>query len=417
MKLLQTLDKKYQRSLITLFVAALFFWSSMTTLLPTLPLYINFLGGTKQQIGLVMGCFALGLLLSRLILGPLADNRSRKLVLIIGITVAAIAPIGYLLLKSIPLLMALRAFHGISIAGVTIGYSALVADLAPPSRRGELIGYMSLAAPIGMGIGPAIGGFLVVATGYVPLFIVSSALGVISLFSASLVWEPHTILKKNQGEINPDLDRSEGKKLWQIIGSRRVLVPSFVLLMVGLMFGTIVTFLPLFLQENSINLNPGLFYTVIAIASFTVRIFTGRASDRFGRGIFISGGLVCYLLCMLSLWVGNSSNIILLAAIFEGSAAGLVLPMMITLTADRFPPTQRGKFFSLCIGGFDLGLALAGPCFGLVAEELSYRGMFALDAVLACIAIIAFLTMSNKDLPHSFRFATGQGQDTYAVNY
>lgn len=417
MKLFQTLDQKHQRSLITLFVAALFFWSSMTTLLPTLPLYINFIGGTKQQIGFVMGCFAVGLLLSRFILGPLADTRSRKLVLIIGITVAAIAPIGYLLLKSIPLLMGLRAFHGISIAGVTIGYSALVADLAPPGRRGELIGYMSLAAPIGMGIGPAIGGFLVVATGYVPLFIVSSALGVISLFSACLVWEPHSILGKNQGEINPDLDESEGQKLWQILGSRRVLVPSFVLLMVGLMFGTIVTFLPLFIQDNSIDLNPGLFYAVIAIASFTVRIFTGGASDRFGRGIFISGGLVCYLLCMLTLWVGNSSNTILLAAIFEGSAAGLVLPMMITLTADRSPPTQRGKFFSLCIGGFDLGLALAGPCFGLVAEKLSYRGMFALDACLACIAIIAFITMSNKDLSHSVRFAVGQGQDTYAINY
>lgn len=402
-----------------LFIAGLLFWSSITTLLPTLPLYISFIGGTKQQIGLIMGCFAVGLLLSRFVLGPLADTRSRKLVLIVGTSAAAIAPLGYLLLKSFPLLMGVRAFHGISIAGVTIGYSALVADLSPPGRRGELIGYMSLAAPIGMGIGPAIGGFLAEASGYVALFIVCSALGVMSLLCGSFVREQKTTVGKNQTDTNPVFNELQQQKFWQILGSRRVLVPSFVMLMVGLVFGTTVTFLPLFIQESGIALNAGLFYTVRAIASFIVRFFTGRASDRFGRGIFISGGLVCSLLGMLTLWTANSSSTILLAAILGGSSAGLVIPMMITLMTDRCPPTQRGKFFSLCIGGFDLGLALAGPFLGLVAEQFSfsYRSMFALDACLVCLALATFITMSNKDLPHSIRFASGQGQDTYAINH
>ncbi|WP_287326000.1 MFS transporter [Okeania sp. SIO1F9] len=418
MKVFRTLEPQNQRSLMMLFIAGLLFWSSIATLLPTLPLYINFIGGTKQQIGLVMGCFAVGLLLSRFFLGPLADTRSRKLVLIVGTSVAAIAPLGYLLLKSFPLLMGVRAFHGISIAGVTIGYSALVADLSPPGRRGELISYMSLAAPIGMGIGPAIGGFLAEASGYVALFILCSTLGVMSLLCGSFVREQNTTVGKNQTDLNPVLNELQQQKFWQILGSRRVLVPSFVMLMVGLVFGTKVTFLPLFIQESGISLNAGLFYTVRAIASFIIRCFTGRASDRFGRGIFISGGLACSLLSMLTLWTANSSNTILLAAILGGTSSGLVLPMMITLITDRCLPSQRGKFFSLCIGGFDLGLALAGPCFGLVAEQFSfsYRSMFALDACLVCLALATFITMSNKDLPHSIRFASGQGQDTYAIN-
>lgn len=52
-----------------------------------------------------------------------------------------------------------RAFHGVSIAAFTTGYSALVVDLSPPKQKGELIGYMSLAVPIGMAIGPAMGIF------------------------------------------------------------------------------------------------------------------------------------------------------------------------------------------------------------------------------------------------------------------
>lgn len=125
MKLFQTLDPQQQRSLIMLFLAGLLFCSSITTLLPTLPLYLDHIGGTKQQIGFVMSCFAVGLLLSRFVLGPLADRKSRKLVLIIGTAVAAIAPLGYLLLKSFLLLMVVCAFHGISIAGITVGYNTL----------------------------------------------------------------------------------------------------------------------------------------------------------------------------------------------------------------------------------------------------------------------------------------------------
>ncbi|MDJ0515728.1 MAG: MFS transporter [Trichodesmium sp. MO_231.B1] len=411
MKVFRTLDPQQQRSLMILFLAGLLFWSGITTLLPTLPLYLDHIGGTKQQIGFVIGCFAVGLLLSRFVLGPLADRKSRKLVLMVGTSVAAIAPLGYLLLKSFLLLMVVRAFHGISIAGFTIGYSALVADLSPLGRRGELIGYMSLCTPIGMAIGPAIGGFLVAATGYVPLFVVCSTLGMMSLLCSCLVWEPHSIVEKNSHS-----DQFEQQKFWQILGSRKVLVPAFVMLMVGLTFGTTVAFLPLYLQETNIALNGGLFYTVRAIASFIIRIFTGRASDRFGRGLFITVGLVFTLLGMLTLCTAKTSNMVLLAAMLGGSSNGLVLPMMVTLTTDRCPTDQRGKLFSLYIGGYDLGSVIAGPTFGLVAEQIGYRGMFAVDAYLAGIAIATFITLSNKDLPHSIRFAFGQGQDTYAIN-
>ena len=89
------------------------------------------MGANKQEIGIVMGCFAIGLLLFRPMLGRLADERGRKIVLLIGTIVAAIAPFGYLVFKSIPLLMLVRVFHGISIAAFTTGYTALVADLAP----------------------------------------------------------------------------------------------------------------------------------------------------------------------------------------------------------------------------------------------------------------------------------------------
>nr|CAO90783.1 unnamed protein product [Microcystis aeruginosa PCC 7806] len=54
-KTFRSLTAETRRQLLFLFVTALFFWTSITTLLPTLPTYIDSLGGSKQDIGLSWG--------------------------------------------------------------------------------------------------------------------------------------------------------------------------------------------------------------------------------------------------------------------------------------------------------------------------------------------------------------------------
>lgn len=413
MNIFRDIEPQPRRSLLTLFTAGLLFWSSMASLLPTLSLYVQSVGGTKQQIGFVMGAFAIGLLLSRARLGKLADSRGRKIVLLVGTSVAAIAPLGYLLAQSIPLLLLIRAFHGISIAAFTTAYSALVTDLSPPGKRGELIGYMSLVSPIGLAFGPAIGGFVQAWVGYTPLFAMSATFAATAVFFTSKIAEP------NFADLTKSDSLSEAKnsqKYWQMLWNPRVRIPALVLLVVGLVFGTLSTFMPLFIQETKVDLNAGLFYSTAAIASFGMRVVTGRASDKYGRGLFISGGLICYVLSMLLLYLANNSGTFLISALVEGCAGGTVMPMMVTLMSDRCEPHERGRLFSLCIGGFDLGLAMAGPTLGFVAEQVGYRNMFGFAAALAGLALLIFITQSSKGLSNSLKFAIGRGKDVYALN-
>ncbi|MBD0312005.1 MAG: MFS transporter [Microcoleus sp. T3-bin5] len=412
MNIFRDIEPQPRRSLLTLFTAGLLFWSSLASLLPTLPLYVQSVGGTKQQIGFVMGAFAIGLLLSRAQLGKLADSRGRKQVLLLGTSVAAIAPVGYLLAQSIPLLLLIRPFHGISIAAFTTAYSALVTDLSPPGKRGELIGYMSLVSPIGLAFGPAIGGFVQAWVGYTPLFAMSATFAATAVFFTCKIAEPNFALTKSDSLS----ENKNSQKYWQMLWNPRVRVPALVLLVVGLVFGTLSTFMPLFMQETKVNLNPGLFYSTAAIASFGMRVVTGRASDKYGRGLFISGGLICYVLSMLLLYFANNSGAFLISALVEGCAGGTVMPMMVTLMSDRCEPHERGRLFSLCIGGFDLGIAIAGPTLGFVAEQVGYRNMFGFAAGLAGLALLIFITQSSKGLSNSLKFAIGRGKDVYALN-
>ncbi|XTZ19620.1 MAG: MFS transporter, partial [cyanobacterium endosymbiont of Rhopalodia fuxianensis] len=404
------LDRDKRRNLSLLFSTDLLFWTSLTSLLPTLPIYIEDIGGTTTQVGLVMGSFAIGLVCSRTGLGYLADGHSRKLVVRIGMLVATLAPIGYLLVQSVWSLMAIRTFHGISLAAFSTGYSTLVIDLSPIKQRGQLIGYMNLGAPIGMAIGPAMGTFLKESRGYESFFLITAGIGFWGYLLASQIKEKP---RNRDIKIDSTISDVHPRNFMQLLSSPSILVPALILLLIGSVFGTLVAFLPLFLRETALGLSAGLFYTTVAVASFIMRVVSAQVSEGY-RGLFITVSLICYVTSMGLLTQAHSARDLLLGAIFEGMGAGMLIPMMILLISDRSSPSERGRVYSVCMGGFDLGLAIAGTILGILGQMINYRSMFALAGSLAIIAMIIFMSQSNKSLKHSLGFALGQEKDLYS---
>ena len=401
------LEPQQRRNLRVLFMTGLLFWISIGILLPTLPAYLDAIGIKQQQIGLIIGAFAIGLLATRPLVGKLADTRGRKLVLLIGTAVAAIAPLGYIFVNSIPLLIVVRAFHGISIAAFATAYSALVVDLAPPKQRGEIIGLMSLTNPVGVALGPAIGGYLQVAGMYGAIFW-------ISVISGAIAFTSTTQLRKPNIAIDPlEIEPVPKTSIWKILTNPALGIPALVLMLIGFPFGAIHTFLPLYIQSIHIDFNPGLFYTISAMASFSARSLIGSRSDRYGRGVFIAGSLCCYTVGIAFLATANSATSFILGAILEGLGSGILIPMTVALVSDRSLPQQRGQVLSICITGLDLGIAIAAPVFGILAKDFGYPGIFTIGTGMAASAIVVFSIWGNRTLQHSIGFCLGRDRDVY----
>lgn len=422
LSLFTELAPSVRRNLLLLFGAALLFWASMSSLLPTLSVYVQRIGGDDREVGIVMGSFAVGLLLLRPQMGRWADSRGRKFVLILGTIAAALAPLGYWSTRSIPLLMALRVFHGLSIAAFTTGYSAFVVDLSPPQRKGELIGYMTLTQPLGVAIGPALGSYLQTYFGDGPNFLVAASFGLAALLGMTAIREPDRPAEPSPAASRPGATGPGAvpgaiapEAFWQRIAAAPFRVPATVMLAIGLVFGTLSTFVPLYILASEVDLIPGLFYTVAAIASFAARLLTGRQADRIGRGPFISLSLVCYVLAMGQLAVATTVADFLWAGLLEGLAGGLLIPMMVALVSDRAAPQERGRTFALVLLGFDLGIALAGPVLGGLTGAIGYGGLFAIAAGLSLLALGLFVTTSSATVGSSLRFAIGRAPDIYAL--
>ncbi len=398
-----------RRNLYFMFAAGLCFWACMASMLPVLPLYIQDLNATSQELGIIMGSFAIGLLLFRPQMGILADTQGRKIVLLLGILVAAIAPIFYLLIHHKFLLIGVRIFHGISIAAFATAFSTMIADISPPQHRGEVIGTMSLNNPIGMAIGPMVGDLMLHAQGYSACFWLSSTLASLSFVFATQVHLKRQPIAKSA---TPDaLTQGYLRFLWK----PEFRMPTLMMLVVGSAFGILSTFVPLYLRENHLTVTASAFYSSAAIMSFITRAIAGKQSDIHGRGRFITLGIAMYGLSMAMLWLTQGDGWVIISGLVEGIGGGLFLPVTIALITDRATPELRGRIFSLCISGFDVGIFLAGPCLGGVADTIGYRGLFGVATGIVAIGMASFITHSSKDLQHSLQFSLFRGRDVYAL--
>ncbi len=407
MSTIAKLPKTVRRDLGFLFGAGLMFWACMASSLPVLPLYIQDLKATAQELGIIMGSFAVGLLLFRPQMGKLADSHGRKIVLLLGILVATLAPVAYLFVTQKFALIGVRIFHGISIAGFATAYSALIADISPPQHRGEVIGTMSLTNPIGMALGPILGDWMRQSYGYEHCFWLASSLAALSFLFATQVSVPRVQAKPTNIEpVQP---------FWQLLVSDSIRIPTLTMLVVGMAFGILSTFVPLYVRENNLTITSSAFYSSAAIMSFLMRSIAGKQSDRFGRGRFITMGMAAYGISMAILWLFPGDRGFILAGLCEGIGGGMFLPVTIAMITDRCSPEMRGRIFALTLSGFDLGIFTAGPSLGGVADAIGYRGLFGVATGIVAVGIGLFVTLSSKDLQHSLSFSLFGGRDVYAL--
>ena len=85
----------FTRNFIFITLINLFIFFSFQMIFPTLPIYINHLGGNDAVIGLVMGVFTVTSLLTRPLAGWALDTVGRRRVFIIGLVVLLICALSY----------------------------------------------------------------------------------------------------------------------------------------------------------------------------------------------------------------------------------------------------------------------------------------------------------------------------------
>jgi MFS family permease len=348
----------FTKTFVILCVSTVLFMASFGMIMPELPGYLDLMGA-GHLLGYIIGLFTLGALMSRFFSGKIADRAGRKIVMVFGTAVTAIAGFLYVMLGAVSdystgmlgvwLFLALRFFHGLSTGFRPIGSSALLTDIVPHDRRGEALGFLGVAGNAGMAGGPAIGSYLAVEWGYDSMFLASSFLGILSLlFTLKL---PET-LPNSRKVIWSDLNVFKGKNFdiaaWPAALS---------LLPVALSFGVFLTITPNFVDDLGYKYK-GVFNTIIVVASILMRLFAGKASDKYGRKPLLAIGGLFLFVGMGILSIATTQLEAAVGGIVYGLSIGINMPTIFAWTTDLSPKEKIALGIGTTLVALEIGIGL-----------------------------------------------------------
>jgi MFS family permease len=385
----RSLHPGYSPTFYLAFLACFLFFGSTQLLIAPMPLYVEKIGGGPVEVGLVGSAFAVSAIIIRPFMGRLADRRGRKITLIIGTAVFTLAPLFYVISRTVSTLVVARLFNGIGIAAFTTAYFALVADLTPPARWGQALGLAGIAAPIATIVASPLGASMIGAFGYPIIFLTASTIALGSLAITLLIKEPG-----RQVESLP-IDGSAPTGFLHLLRLRGVLVPSLSSLTMGLSYGAIYTFLPLFARDRGLG-NVGFFFTVWSVLLVFSRSLAGRLSDRIGRLPVILPLLGILALGLIGLNWTYSFGWLMVMALLQGLGFGGVRVGLDTTVVEAAPASLRGTALSLDYLCFDTGIGIGGIVVGLLAGWVGFGEVFLLIGVLCLSTLVGFgLAMRN----------------------
>jgi EmrB/QacA subfamily drug resistance transporter len=161
----------------------------------------------------------------------------------------------------------------------------------------------------------------------------------------------------------------------------------------------VVTAIPTIRQDLDAGL-ADLEWTINAYnLAFGCLMLTGAAlGDRFGRMKVYVLGLALFTVASALAALAPTVGVLILARVLQGIAAGVAIPVSLTLLSAAYPPAKRG--WAMGIWGSISGLAVAaGPVVGgLITQGLSWHWIFWLNVPLGLAATV----LSAKLLRESY---------------
>ena len=363
--------------------------------LPVLPLHVhNGLGYGPFTVGIVAGAQFAAAVFSRMFAGHFTDTRGPKTAFIIGLLLAALAAMLYLLSltaldtppASLLLLLAGRVVLGIGesfmVTGA-LGWGVLLLGAAEASKAMSWLGTSLYAA---FAIGAPVGTYLYGHFGFVA---VACATAVVPAAAMLLILPMPAAARPAHVHETGLLKKVAGV----------VLMPGTALALSGVGFSAVMTFAALLYHSR--DWSPAwLAFTALSVAFICGRVLFGHLPDRFGGLRVALGCIVIEAAGQALIWLAPNAGLALLGVTVTGLGYSLVYPGLGALVIRAAPPQSRALALGAYTAFLDVSLGFSGPLLGLVATGRDLSSIYAVSTFVALgAAVMVLWTLMRASAP------------------
>lgn len=362
------------RRFVTLLSAQALFGLAFSTYF-LIPKYLQVsLGAGPKTIGWVSGIAWTTSVLCIPLTGSLIDRVGRQRFALFG---AASMVLGCCLFavsgRVGPLLFAARVLQGVGFSFFFVATSTLAADLAPPKRLSQAIGWYGAMMTTTNAVSPAIAEPLADAFGWSPVFWTTAVFAALAGLAAT--------------RLGPEVAHHEPSTspFRDVLAVKRLRPIWFVSILAGFIFGAIITFSAPWALDSGFE-KVSTFFIAYACASASVRVALGGLADRWGRLPVAMAAMVVYGLTPILL-IDVVDIGLVLPGIGLGVAQGLYYPALNAFAIEWSAAKVRATVMALYNGTFNIGFTIGSVAMGPVVAGFGYPPMFAGAAACSVFAI------------------------------
>jgi MFS family permease len=287
----------------------------------------------------------------------------------------------YAVVPWLPVVLLIGVVHGSVWSAILSAAGAIMTEYIPVTRRTEGLAYWGLAPTAAMAIAPAMGLF-VYQLGWFWLCI---ELACIAALAAT--WASRFPARAPGG----DHALPRIAELWDW----RVVKVTLSMTVTAFGYGGITSYVAILSRERGIR-PESLFFTVFAISTVLIRIFTSRLGDRFGPRVLLYPAFVLLPISLAILAVTTTRWEMIFSAILFGLGMGGCWPAFMTLIVGATDEQSRARTFGSVIWAFDTGIGIGSLAIGAIGQRFGLGTAFGIAAGLSCFAIPIFLVTSRN---------------------
>ncbi|KKX48696.1 MULTISPECIES: MFS transporter [Sphingobacterium] len=383
------ITSNFYRAITPIIISVFGVYLTIGIALGVLPKFVQqTLGFDSIIVGLVIGMQFLSTLLTRAYAGKLTDTRGAKKSQMIGVVLAVIAGITYLLSATIQsnvifalaLLLFARIIHGVGESFLVTGALTWGIGLVGPSNSGKVMTWNGIAMYAGIAIGAPLSIWINKSYGGFPAFIMIMLLPFVSWLST---------VKLPAIAVDKDHVRTP---FYKVIGA--ISGQGLSLAFSSMAFGCIASFIALFFSEKNWG-DASLAFMVFGACYILTRIFFASSPDKYGGYKIALLSLIIEVIGQVLIWTSVSKTIAIIGCGMTGIGFSLVFPALGVLAIQKVKPQMRGTALGAYVAFVDLSLGLAGPLAGLIAGWFDYQTVYLFGGI-SCILSMITLMMNKK---------------------
>jgi MFS family permease len=167
---------------------------------------------------------------------------------------------------------------------------------------------------------------------------------------------------------------------------RRIWPPGLAMALASAGVGTLTAFLPLYYSRMGWT-GVGTALTAFGLAYLLMRLAFGGLPDKIGGFVVALASIAVEATGLLVIWLAPYPAMAMAGVILTGLGYSLIFPSLGIEAIKRASTENRGLALGAYLACFDLGIAMAGPVAGLVAESFGLAMVFPAAAAAATVAI------------------------------